>query len=219
MRGSHDSVLARSRARPSPLFGQYAPTTKTFGSSAHTTRPSPSNSSISNGSCHGGRVGSRLRNIAVPEYPSRDVAQFHVLCGYSANTLASISGTFFSCSLVSCSSTTSASSLAATWSRISGSLSRSARIELTFHESTVSLAGWSARSSLGARGGSGGSVTSHLIRGGGLGFGGLGFGGFLFDADADAGARAGDRDDAVIPRRSPGALARSTRSAFLPPTR
>ena len=87
-------------------------------------------------------------------------------------------------------------------------------MELTFHDSTVSLDGWSARSSLGARGGSGGSVTSHLIRGGGLGFGG-----FLFDADADAGARVGDRDEAVIPRSSPGALARSTRSAFLPPTR
>ena len=91
--------------------------------------------------------------------------------------MASSSGTFFVCSLVSCSTTTSASSLAARLSRTSGSFSSSARIELTFQESTV-MDGWVALSSLGARGGRGGSVTSHTIRGGDFGF-------FFAAVDAD----------------------------------
>ena len=80
MFGSHAPHRPVSRFKPSPLFGQYAPTTNACGSSATTTRPSPVNSSISNGSIHV-FSGSRLVNRAVPEYPSFFVEQFHTRCG------------------------------------------------------------------------------------------------------------------------------------------
>lgn len=75
--------------------------------------------------------------------------------------------------------------------------------------------GWVALSSLGARGGRGGSVTSHTIRGGDFGF---------FFAAVDAYDDDRSRDAAVdvenpAPTDDVGEVARSTSSAFLPPTR
>lgn len=76
--------------------------------------------------------------------------------------------------------------------------------------------GWVALSSLGARGGRGGSVTSHTIRGGDFGF-------FFAAVDADDDDDR-SRDAAVdvenpAPTDDSGEVARSTSSAFLPPTR
>ncbi len=78
--------------------------------------------------------------------------------------------------------------------------------------------GWVALSSLGARGGRGGSVTSHTIRGGDFGF-------FFAAVDADDDDDDDRSRDAAVDVENPaptddvGEVARSTSSAFLPPTR